>query len=53
MYRLGPDIPLPGGAIPSGKLNLRNQRFWVLLDQLLTQPTVTDAREATRELGAT
>jgi hypothetical protein len=53
VYRLGPDIPLPGGAIPSGKLNLRNQRFWVLLDQLLTQPTVIDAREATRELGAT
>jgi hypothetical protein len=52
VYRLGPDIPLPGGAIPSGALNLRNQRFWVLLDQLLTQPTVIDARDATKKLGA-
>ena len=53
VYRLGPDIPLPGGGIPSGKQNLRAQRFWVLLDQLLTQPTVIDAREATKALGAT
>jgi len=52
VYRLGPDIPLPGGAVPSGPLNLRNQRFWVLLDQLLTQPTVIDARDATKKLGA-
>jgi hypothetical protein len=52
VYRLGPDILLPGGAIPSGELNLRNQRFWVLLDQLLTQPTVIDARDATKKLGA-
>ena len=49
VYRLGPDIPLPGAAIPSGAVNLR---FWVLLDQLLTQPTVIDAREATKKLGA-
>lgn len=53
VYRLGPDIPLPGGAVPSGALNLRAQRFWVLLDQLLTQPTVIDAREATKRLCAT
>ena len=54
VYRLGPDIPLPGGAIPSGPagVNLRAQRFWVLLDELLTQPTVVDAREASRALGA-
>ena len=52
VYSLGPDIPLPGGAIPSGPLNLRAQRFWVLLDQLLTQPTVIDARDATKKLGA-
>jgi len=52
VYRLGPDIPLPDGGIPSGKQNLRAQRFWVLLDQLLTQPTVIDAREATKALGA-
>ncbi|MFD1948593.1 hypothetical protein [Nocardioides aestuarii] len=53
VYQLGPDIPLPNGAVPSGPQNLRAQRFWVLLDQLLTQPTVIDAREATRVLGAT
>lgn len=53
VYRLGPDIPLPGGAIRSGAVNLRAQRFWVLLDQLLTQPTVIDARDATKKLGAT
>jgi hypothetical protein len=53
VYRLGPDIPLPDGAIPSGKRNLRAQRFWVLLDQLLTHPTVIDAREPTKALGAT
>lgn len=53
VYELGPDIPLPGGAIPSGGQNLRAQRFWVLLDQLLTQPSVIDAREATKALGAT
>jgi hypothetical protein len=54
VYQLGPDIPLPNGAIPSGPpgVNLRAQRFWVLLDQLLTQPTVVDAREASRALGA-
>lgn len=55
VYRLGPDITLPNGAIPSGPagLNLRAQRFWVLLDQLLTQPTVVEARDATKALGAT
>lgn len=55
IYQLGPDIPLPAEGIPSGSpgVNLRAQRFWVLLDQLLTQPTLVDAREATRLLGAT
>lgn len=55
LYHLGPDIPLPNGAIPSGPpgLNLRAQRFWVLLDQLLTAPTLVEARDATKALGAT
>jgi len=55
VYRLGPDIPRPGGALPSGGpgVNLRTRRFWVLLDQLLTQPTVVDARAATWDLGVT
>lgn len=50
VYRLGPDIPLPNGAIRSGPtgLNLRTQRFWVLLDQLLTQQSVVKAREAVK-----
>ena len=55
IYKLGPDIPLPADGIPSGPagVNLRNQRFWVLLDQLLTQPTLVDARAETgRLLGA-
>lgn len=49
VYRLGPDIPLPDGAVPSGR-NLRNSRLWVLLDQLLTQPTVVDAHAASEGL---
>jgi hypothetical protein len=48
MYRLGPDIPLPQGGVPSGRQNLRAQRFWVLL----TGPTVIDVRDATKALGA-
>lgn len=51
VYRLGPDIPLPGGAVPSGR-NLRNTRFWVLMDQLLTQPTVVEAHAASEALRA-
>jgi hypothetical protein len=50
-YRLGPDIPLPGDAVPSGR-NLRNTRFWLLLDQLLTQPTVVEAHAASEALRA-
>ena len=42
-----------GMAGSIGAVNLRAQRFWVLLDQLLTQPTVIDARDATKNLGAT
>lgn len=49
VYRLGPDIPLPGGAVPSGR-NFRNSRFWMLLDQLLTQPTVVEAHAASEDL---
>ena len=33
------------GSVPSGR-NLRNTRFWVLLDQLLTQPSVVEAKAA-------
>jgi hypothetical protein len=51
VYGLGPDIPLPGGAVPSGR-NLRNTRFWMLLDQLLTQPTVVEAHVASEALRA-
>lgn len=51
VYRLGPDIPLPGDAVPSGR-NLRNTRFWLLLDQLLTQPTVVEAHAASEALRA-
>lgn len=51
VYRLGPDIPLPGGSVPSGR-NLRNTRFWILLDQLLTQPSVVEAHAASEELRA-
>ena len=51
VYRLDPDIPLPGDAVPSGR-NLRNTRFWLLLDQLLTQPTVVEAHAASEALRA-
>jgi len=51
VYRLGPDIPLPGGAVPSGR-NLQNSRMWILVDQLLTQPSVVDAKAATDVLLA-
>jgi hypothetical protein len=52
VYRLGPNLPLPEGGIPSGERNLRNQRLWVLLDQLFTHPTVVAASEATKAMGA-
>lgn len=53
VYRLGPDIPLPPDGVPSGR-NLRNTRLWVLVDQLLTQPTVIEAQaESTRLLEQT
>lgn len=52
IYQLGPDIPTRGHPVGPGGLNLRAQRFWVLLDQLLTQPTLVAARDATKELGA-
>lgn len=37
--------------MPSGR-NLRNTRFWMLLDQLLTQPTVVAAHVASEALRA-
>lgn len=47
IYRLGPDLHIPtistAGTYPSG-------RIWVLLDQLLTHPTLTEAVAASREL---
>lgn len=51
VYKLGPDIPLPNGAVPSGR-NLQNSRLWILLDQLLTQPSVIEAKAATDALLA-
>ena len=47
IYRLGPDLHIPTisttGTYPSG-------RIWVLLDQLLTHPTLTEAAAASRDL---
>ncbi len=51
VYQLGPDIPLPPEGVPSGR-NLRNTRIWVLMDQLLTQPTVVAALAASDAMRA-
>jgi hypothetical protein len=48
LYHLGPRIP-PLEPIPTGR-NYRAARLWVLLDQLQTAPTLTDALDGTREL---
>lgn len=46
-YQLGPNIPIPDistqGTYPSG-------RVWVLLDQLLTNPTLKDAVRASKDI---
>jgi hypothetical protein len=47
VYRLGP--ALPGPPIPSGA-TYRASRMWVLLDQLLTSPTLADALKGTDAL---
>ncbi len=50
VYRLGP--VLPGTPIPAGK-NYQSRRLWVLLDQLLTAGTLTEAHETSLALVAT
>lgn len=50
LYRLGPDIPLPDGGIPSGAVNLRSQRFGVLLDQL-PNPSLSMSQRRPRSSG--
>jgi hypothetical protein len=47
VYDLGPDIPIP--RIPTTGV-FRARRLWVLLDQLLTQPTLLDAERASKAL---
>lgn len=46
LYKLGPLIQPPEG-IKNGKLWM-NQRVWAAVDVLLTSPTISDARDATR-----
>lgn len=48
IYSLGP--PLPGLPIPSGK-QYQAGRLWVLLDQLLTSPSLAEAYERSRTLN--
>lgn len=48
VYDLGPRIP-PFDPIPNGK-PYRAARLWVLLDQLQTAPTLSDAIDGTRDL---
>ncbi|QKW39945.1 hypothetical protein HUT06_42835 [Actinomadura sp. NAK00032] len=48
IYRLGP--ALPGMPIPTGK-QYRASRLWVLLDQLLTSPSLAEALEGTKSLS--
>jgi hypothetical protein len=47
IYDLGPDIPIP--RIPTTGV-YQARRVWVLLDQLLTQPTLVDAEKASKAL---
>jgi len=49
VYYLGPR--LPGTPIPNGA-DYRAQRRWVILDHLLTSPTLKDALQETRLIGA-
>lgn len=48
IYTLGPPLPMHE-PLPSGT-NYRASRFWVLLDQLLTNDTLKDALAGTRAL---
>ncbi|GAA0986974.1 hypothetical protein GCM10009555_065380 [Acrocarpospora macrocephala] len=48
VYRLGP--PLPGTPVPNGQ-HYRASRLWVLLDQLLTSPTLADALANSKNIG--
>lgn len=48
VYQLGPPLPMHG-PLPCGT-SYRAARFWVLVDQILTAPTLKDAREASQEL---
>lgn len=47
VYRLGPDIPIPPAIRTTG--TYANGRVWVLLDQLLTHPTLKEAIDASRD----
>lgn len=49
VYHLGPR--LPGTPIPNGA-HYRAQRRWVILDHLLTSPTLRDALQETRLIDA-
>jgi hypothetical protein len=48
VYRLGPDIPIPPAIRTTG--TYANGRVWVLLDQLLTHPTLKEAVDASKRL---
>lgn len=48
VYELGPPLP-PHDPIPTGH-NYRARRLWVLLDQLQTAPTLTEAIAGTKSL---
>ena len=49
VYTLGPELPM-NGPVPSGT-NYRASRLWVLVDQLLTSPTLKDALAASRSIA--
>lgn len=47
VYDLGPDLSVPN--IPTGNI-YRARRAWVMLDQLLSQPSIRDAEVASKEV---
>lgn len=49
LYRLGPKLRVP--EIPTGNIVMA-RRAWVLLDQLLTEPTIEAAEKASKALQA-
>lgn len=49
VHRLGPPMPMHA-PLPSGT-NYRAARLWVLVDQLLTAPTLKDAYAASRKIA--